>query len=355
MRKASGSFRTRPGPPAIVLAAAALSFGPAPALAQSSGWFVPADATVSAATVAAIPGVALATGSLSWSAVLRGSINPESATRIWGSGFGSWSRVGSDARGPALTSSGSGFGVGIDRMLHPSFLGGIALSYSETETSSIASGSRVENLSGAVYGVWNPWAGFELSGLAGGGTSDIEATRILTIGGIGTRLRGDSGGMGLNLAAAAGYKFTISSTAGALFLKPFAAVTYSDLRRDEYVETGAGGVALLFPAQTFERATATLGVAAGADVTFGHGWTVRPELRLGWSRYLVDPTPPVVALFGGAPVVIRDPDPGRDAVVVGLDVTAWQSGYAQIFAGYVGEFRANAQSHLQRGGLRVSW
>jgi uncharacterized protein with beta-barrel porin domain len=63
----------------------------------------------------------------------------------------------------------------------------------------------------------------------------------------------------------------------------------------------------------------------------------------------------VLAAFGPTALVLRDPEPGRDAAVVGLEVTAWKTADVQLFAGYVGEFRSNASAHQGRLGLRLTW
>ena len=58
-------------------------------------------------------------------------------------------------------------------------------------------------------------------------------------------------------------------------------------------------------------------------------------MRAAWSHYLTDPNPDVLAFAGGTiPVVLRDPDPGRDGAVVGLEVTGITGGF-QVFAGYM--------------------
>ena len=80
-----------------------------------------------------------------------------------------------------------------------------------------------------------------------------------------------------------------------------------------------------------------LGAATGIDINAGNGWIVRPELRVAWSRFLTDPSPPVPAFLRDTPIVLRDPDPGRDGAVVALELTGATAGL-QLFAGYAGEF-----------------
>ncbi len=87
----------------------------------------------------------------------------------------------------------------------------------------------------------------------------------------------------------------------------------------------------------------------------GDGWTVRPELRLAWSRYLFNPSPAVPAFLGDVLLVLRDPEPGRNAAVIGLELTAWKTTNLQLFTGYAGEFRSNATAHQGRLGVRLTW
>jgi outer membrane autotransporter protein len=335
--------------------AAALAGGCAVAAAQDFDLAAGGAARgVSPATVAAIPGVALATSGSAGGGQVYAPASPNSV-RAWTSVFGLYSRVGADARAPAFTSRASGITIGVDRYFDPTLLMGVTLSYTHSTTSSIGVASDVNNVAGAAYAIWTPLAGLELSGLIGGNASDIHTSRLLTLGGVGVPLRGEAGGVGLNAAASAAYKFGFTTSSGEAYVKPFVAVGYSNLDRRGYSETGTGGIALVFDSQNFERSSVTAGLANGIDLSIGAGWTLRPELRLAWSRYLTDPAPAVIASLGGVPMVIREPEPGRDAGVVGVEVVAWNTGQAQLFAGYVGEFRSNAQTHLARGGLRVSW
>jgi hypothetical protein len=114
-------------------------------------------------------------------------------------------------------------------------------------------------------------------------------------------------------------------------------------------------VGLAFPRNTLERTNLNLGIAAGLEMRAGEDWTLRSELRVAWSRYLTDPSPPVPAFLSGTPVSITEPEPGRDGALVSLEVTGFKRREVQAFAGYTGEFRANSTIHQGRGGVRVAW
>lgn len=274
--------------------------------------------------------------------------------RAWASGFGSSSRVGADARGPGYKTRGGGATVGFDRFFSPTLLGGVALTYSRGETSALGANSDIDTVSGAIYGAWLPYPGWEVEGMLGIDHSEIDTSRVLTFGAIPVVTRGDTQSLGFSAVGNIGYRFRFPGPAGEAFLKPFVGLSYASQDRDGFTEFGALGPGLVFPSKTFERSTFNLGAAIGTDLAAGNGWILRPELRLAYSRFLSDPSEPVPAFLGGTPITLRDPDPGRDGGVVGLEITAIRAGL-QLFAGYGGEFRDNSTAHQGRAGLRITW
>ena len=308
--------------------------------------FAPSGGTLRA-RVESVPGVALGESD----AVAAPAAQ---TTRAWTSGFGFSSRVGADINGPAYRTNGGGATIGVDRIFSPTFLAGVALSYSRAETTSIGTRSESDTVSGAIYGAWAPAQGWEVEGLLGIDHADIDTSRVLLFGGVPAVTRGETDSFGFSAAANVGYRFRFAAPMGAAFLKPFAGLSYASQDRDDYAEVGAFGPGLVFPSKTFERSTFNLGGAMGIDLNTGNGWIVRPELRAAWSHYLNDPVPPVPALLNGVPVVLQDPKPGRDGAVVGLEVTAITTGF-QVFAGYAGDFRDNATAHQGRLGIRFTW
>jgi hypothetical protein len=54
-------------------------------------------------------------------------------------------------------------------------------------------------------------------------------------------------------------------------------------------------------------------------------------------------------------LVTRDPEPGNDGLVVGVQATMWSRPNMQLFVGYNGEFRRNLETHQGTAGIRFSW
>jgi outer membrane autotransporter protein len=306
------------------------------------------------ARVEAVPGVALGEGGSFGNTRADVAAAAPNQFRTWASGFGFSSRVGADARGAGFKTNGGGASIGIDRFFSPTFLAGVAFTYSHAETTSLGARGESDTVSGAVYGAWAPYAGWEVEGLLGLDSAQIDTTRVLNFGDTAVTTRGDTDSFGFSATGNVGYRFSFAAPMGAAFFKPFAGLSYSSQDRDDYTEFGAFGPGLIFPSKTFERSTFNLGAATGIDLDAGNGWIVRPEVRVAWSRYLSDPSPPVPAFLGDTPIVLRDPEPGRDGAVVAFELTGATAGL-QLFAGYAGEFRSNATAHQGRLGLRVTW
>jgi outer membrane autotransporter protein len=304
-----------------------------------------ASGSVPRARVEAIPGVAVGEPDIAAPSPLS-----PLPVRAWASGFGFHTRVGADRNGPGYRTEGGGGTIGVDRFFTPNFLAGVALSFTHSDTKGVATSSEADTVSGAVYAAWIPIPGLEFEGVAGIDASDLDTKRIILT----VPTRGETESFGFSAAANVGYRFRLPGPFSETFFKPFAGFTYSSQRRDGYTEFSAFGPAFVYPTKTFERSTFNLGAAAGFDIAAGGGWTIRPELRIAWSRHLDDPAPPVRAFLAGTPVVLRDPSPGRDGAIVAAEVTGINGG-VQLFAGYAGEFRTNSTAHQGRIGLRLTW
>jgi hypothetical protein len=132
------------------------------AYAQSTAGSVPR------ARVDAIPGDVIG----GEAEVIPSALAPASNTRVWGSGFAFSSRVGADINGAAIKSSGGGGSIGFDRTFAPTFLAGLALSLSRSETTSIGTRSESDTVSGALYA-----AGFRSPGSSSRASSGSTGPR----------------------------------------------------------------------------------------------------------------------------------------------------------------------------------
>ena len=182
------------------------------------------------ARVEAVPGVALGEGAIA--SEIGTAAASATHFRTWASGFGYASRVGADARGAGFKTDGGGVSAGIDRFFSPTFLAGVAFTYSHTETTSLGARGEADAISGSVYAAWTPYAGWEAEGLVGIDSAGIDTTRVLAFGGVPVTTRGETDSLGFSAAGTVGYRFRFAAPLGEAFLKPFAGLSYSSQDRD---------------------------------------------------------------------------------------------------------------------------
>lgn len=297
-----------------------------------------------------VPGVALAVPDGSAGIAYPGG------WRAWGQYLYSYSRTGADRDKAAVTTRGQGFSVGVERNFDPTLTLGVSVGYVDGDATSRGVRAGSESVTGSVYGWWNPWGGLEFDGVVGitGGSTDTR--RNVTYWGAPMTIVGSADSLGASVLGSVGYRHRFDSAFGQAWVKPFLSLAYGSQRREAYNET-AIIADLAFPGKSFDRASSTLGVALGTDVSLGYGWTIRPEVSVGWTRYLTNPSPavPAVDTATGNLIVLRDPRPGRDGLAVGAELALWRTASLQAFVGYGGEFRDNGQAHLGRVGLRATW
>jgi subtilase-type serine protease len=284
-----------------------------------------------------------------------GPATTSGSPEAWSTGYGYGSRTGADARGAGFTGKGGGVAAGIDQAVDPTLRVGIAAGVSRDETSSGGIRSETSTVSTGAYVSWSPFDGWELDGFLGNHWVELETTRASNVNGPALPTRGDARALGVSGLAGAGYRLRATTTMGEAFVKPFVSLAYISHDRRSYSEFGASSPGLAFPSKTFERTTGNVGLGAGIDMSAGGGWMVRPEMRVAWSHYISDPSPAVPAFLFGAPIIIRDPEPGRDGAVIAVELTGWKHADLQLFAGYTGEFRSNTALHQGHAGLRLNW
>jgi uncharacterized protein with beta-barrel porin domain len=100
------------------------------------------------ARVEAVPGIALGEGAIA--SEIGTAAASANQIRTWASGFGYASRVGADARGAGFKTDGGGVSAGIDRFFSPTFLAGVAFTYSHAETTSLGARGESDAISGSV-------------------------------------------------------------------------------------------------------------------------------------------------------------------------------------------------------------
>src|SRR5207244_6548354 len=136
---------------------------------------------------------------------------------------------------------------------------------------------------GAAYATWTPGR-LVVDARVAAGPSVGSTSRPIALPGVSTTSAGTLQGFGGLLATEIGYRFDLRGVA----FKPFAGIDAQIFRRGGFFETTDFG--LSFPAQTFNKLTASAGAMATTQVKVFDTLTLMPVLKLTYARDLRDDT-----------------------------------------------------------------
>jgi outer membrane autotransporter protein len=302
---------------------------PLPAFAQGS---------YGAAYAAALP------GSAAQPVAVVPSFDPRRFA-LWGEGFGSWGRVGSNGNAAGLETSTGGFIIGADAQLDPAFRLGVAGGFTRTSfdiDGRLSSGTN-ESVFGALYGSAT-WGRFNLQLGASYAAHDLDVSRRVLFPGFGDAANASYDGSTLQAFGEIGYGLTL----GLASLEPFVGASVLRLHTDAFQEDG-GVAALTGFGRTYELGTTMLGLRAAAQISSEVPLTLRA--MLGWRRAYGDVEPAALLAFaGGASAFTVSGIPvDRNALAVeaGLDWQATQD--ISLGVAYSGQIGSHAQDHALKG------
>jgi len=194
--------------------------------------------------------------------------------------------------------SGFGFTGGIDTAWGPFHALGVNVGFSSTEVEDVVGQDEpldVVTVQGGVY------AGLEFGNLSfsaygGGGYSDFEQNRQVSIDDFFGTAEGDWNGTHINGSLRAGYDVDLSDK---YWIRPSVSVDYLRLSENAYTETGTFGVALDVDDRTTDIGSASAVINLGARYQGKRTW-VRPSIRAGYKYdFINDPTVTSFRFAGG--------------------------------------------------------
>jgi uncharacterized protein with beta-barrel porin domain len=264
---------------------------------------------------------------------------------VWGQAFASSSRVGETTDAPGSKSSSSGFVLGADRYLTTDFLAGWAFGFARARTNSELTTANSDNYFGGVYSTWTPGS-FVVDVRVSAASAKMATSRTVDF--MPGEITGNARGIGAQIGGEIGYRIKISHAE----FKPFVGLDVMKFYRAGYTETQETG--LTYPSQTFTKVMSKLGFALSMPVE-AHGVTYLPGVRAAWGRDLYDTTLVTQAALFDAAFETPAANPGRDAALIDLSITAWRTEKLRLFASLGTEIRQNALSQQIAGGFRYSW
>ncbi len=184
---------------------------------------------------------------------------------------------------------GFGFSGGLDTEFGPFHAVGVSLGFASTEVEDVIGQDEPLNVSTYQLGTY---AGFESNGFnidiyGGGGISDFEQNRRVSVGDFFGTAQGEWQGLHANAAVRAGYEMAISEK---FWARPSVSLDYLYLNEYGRTETGTEGVRLRVDGRRSETAAATAMLDFGANFQGKRTW-IRPSIRVGYrNEFISDPT-----------------------------------------------------------------
>jgi outer membrane autotransporter protein len=266
---------------------------------------------------------------------------------LWGEGFGSWGKAGTNGNAAGLDTSTGGFILGAEARIDRTYTLGIAGGFTRTTFEAdarLSSGSN-DTVFAAVYGAGS-WGNINLRLGATYGWHDIDVSRTIRFPNFVDRVHASYDASTAQAFAEVGYAFDL----GRVAIEPFAGASVLRLHTDGFVEEG-GTAALTGYSQDQDLATTTLGLRA--ETRLGDDLPLTLRGMLGWRRAYgaVDPTALLAFAGGASSFVVAGTPIDRDALVAeaGLDWQATRD--ISLGIAYSGQVGSRAQEHSVKGNL----
>lgn len=268
---------------------------------------------------------------------------------VWGQGYGSWGRTGSDGNAASLSRSTGGLLVGADAAVFESLRFGVVAGYSHSSfdvKGRLASGES-DNYHLGLYG-GGQWGALGLRTGASYTWHDLSTRRGIVAAGLGDTLRADYDAGTAQVFGEVGYRIDVDQIA----FEPFAGLAYVVLHSDGFRERG-GAAALSGGSDDTSLGYTTLGLRA-ATTTRLAGMDLTLRGGLGWRHAFGDVDPKTTLAFAaGNPFSIAGLPIARNAALVeaGLDLGFGPN--ISLGASYTGQIAEDAQDHAFKGVLSV--
>jgi outer membrane autotransporter protein len=251
----------------------------------------------------------------------------------------------------------TGFAAGFDYRFSPHFIAGISLGYAYTQVNyDDAGGSRgkVQSFSAGVYGAWFGPRWFIEASLSYASNS-FDMDRIIKFGGVNRMASSDYKGFAVTAQLGGGYDFPLgrSWTVG-----PVLSLEAVYQENEGFSETGAGALNLTVGQRTATSVRSAVGVRVKRVWRGTEGRRVTVSLSALYVHEFANDAQNVNASMQGnpaTPFTVTTPEPERDALRLGIGVTARVSRRVSLFAAYQPEFKKGNQSHFLSTGIRIEF
>lgn len=277
------------------------------------------------------------------------AVEPSAVTAaFWGETYGSWSHANGNGNASALSRNAGGFITGFDGAIADTWRLGLLAGYGSTSVHADHGRASADAYQVGVYG------GTKFDALTlSFGTSlahhEINTRRQVIFGDISESDTADYSAKAVQVFGEASYHIDTSYAA----LEPFAGLSYTRLKTDDFTETG-GIAALSGRSDTTEITTATLGLRASHRVSLGETTMLTARGMVGWWHTFGDTTPAASLAFrGGNAFSIEGLPVASDTALVkaGFDIDFGEA--TTVSLSYNGQFSSRNHDNAVKANLTV--
>ncbi len=284
------------------------------------------------------------------------SFNPN---RIWGGGFGAWTRQDDKNNQSGYKYNSGGFILGYDREFGVSptgsFVAGLSSAYSagEIENNDGFTTTDVDTFNVGVYASYNHCSGFFADVNAGFGFSwnDVDTVDIIATG----HKTGEYDTTSFQLGGTVGYAVTLPQEFRFI---PSVGLQFNHVNQDAWSERtqNAAQIANSFGETNSNSLSIPVQVRVNKTFHLGNGASITPEVRGAWIYEAKNPQAQVRMGYVGssASTTLYGIDVGRSRGLVGAGVKM-KFGKADAFVDYNYEFRSGYKNHNVMAGLGLSF
>jgi outer membrane autotransporter protein len=275
---------------------------------------------------------------------------------VWGRYVGNWRNVEGDANARGVRARTDAFAAGYDHVVAEDLMIGVAGLYAETGSKIARAPADKGDISTYQAGLYASWgsADFYVNANATAIMNQFETRRRIQTGpATFVFADGDFDGFGGTAFVEMG---TVIESDG-LRLQPLASVFYLSHTTDEFAESGAPTLNLLYKESTSE----SLRTSLGARLSYPFKWgdtRVSPELRAAWRHEFLDVRQDSDVAFVHAPAIemkIVGSESARDMAVLGFGLSASLGRETVLYSDVDGAFNADKNSVQASVGVRHSW
>ncbi|CAH1673026.1 Outer membrane autotransporter protein [Chelatococcus asaccharovorans] len=269
---------------------------------------------------------------------------------MWAQAYGSWGNYDGNANAASVSTSLGGIIAGFDKRIGANSYLGVALGYSQSNTTIGALGSSARADSGLVsayagtsFGAWNVRGGMSYT------LSQVDASRTVVTSTFNDTAKGDYNAGLFQMFGEIGYAMAMGNVA----IEPFGGLAWANLNTQNVTEN-AIALGLTGGGTSSNVGFTTLGLRVATDLALSNGMVLVPHASVAWKYAFGDVTPSATLAFagiGGTAFSVQGVPLATNAMLIDVGASLKVSDDVKVGLSYVGELATDVRQNAVKGNL----